>query len=82
MSPKHETNWMGLCLAEWLSGFLSVATVCFGFPALFGWLLSSLFDPLVSTQTFFRFKDQSHSIFSVMRAVGPGTKFYEVPAST
>jgi hypothetical protein len=43
MPPKHEKKWMGLCLGEWLSGFLSVATVCFAFPALFGWLLSSLF---------------------------------------
>jgi hypothetical protein len=32
MSPKHETNWMELCLGEWLSGFLSVATVCVCFP--------------------------------------------------
>jgi hypothetical protein len=34
----RETNWMRLCLGEWLSSFLSVATVCFGFPALF-WLV-------------------------------------------
>jgi hypothetical protein len=84
MPPKHETNWMGLYyLGEWLSGFLSVATVCFGFPALFGWLLSSLFAPLFpALKLFFGFKDQSHLIFSVMRAVGPGTKCYEVQAST
>jgi hypothetical protein len=33
MPPKHEKNCMGLFLGEWLSGFLSVATVCFGFSA-------------------------------------------------
>jgi hypothetical protein len=47
MLPKHETNWLGLCLGEWLSGFLSVvATDCVGFPALFGWLLLSFFASL------------------------------------
>jgi hypothetical protein len=33
MPVKHETNLMGLCLGEWLSSFLSVATVCLGFLA-------------------------------------------------
>jgi hypothetical protein len=64
MPPKHETNLMGLFLGEWLSGFLSVATVFLAFrPNLAGcchMIEHSLTHPsCFQRSNFFCFEEQS-----------------------
>jgi hypothetical protein len=57
MPPKHETNWTGLYLGEWSSGFLPVATVRLAFWLnLACFVIMIIWPPCFQRSNFFLFQ--------------------------